>query len=100
MTFSALSSIYKPSFRQDWATFKSDSDKKWSNISLVFDEKQGGFADQFNKLKERLIAVEDSTHEMQDVLLLMSKEIQKGMQSLMNMVNGWMDAFGDIKTSR
>jgi chromosome segregation ATPase len=86
-------------FRQEWATFKSDSDKKWSNISLVFDEKQGGFAEQFGRLKERMIAVEDSTHEMQDVLLLMSKEIQNGMQSLMNMVNGWMDAFGEIKTT-
>jgi len=98
-----LTEIYRlmdEKFRQEWATFKSDSDKKWSNISLVFDEKQGGFADQFNKVKERIVAVEDSTHEMQDVLLLMSKEIQKGMQSLMNMVNGWMDAFGEIKTPR
>lgn len=86
-------------FRQEWATYKSDSEKKWSNISLVLEDKQGGFIDQLNKLKERMLAVEDSTHEMQDVLLLMSKEIQKGMQGLMNMVNGWLDAFGGIKSS-
>ncbi len=86
-------------FRQEWATYKSDSDKKWSNLSLVFDEKQGGFAEQFTRMKERMLAVEDSTHEMQEALLLMSKEIQKGMQGLMNMVNGWMEAFGEIKKS-
>ena len=87
-------------FRQEWATYKADSDKKWSNISVVFDEKQGSFSDQMEKMRERVLAVEDSTHEMQEVLILMSREIQKGMQSLTNMVNGWMDAFGEIKSSR
>ncbi len=86
-------------FRQEWSTYKSDSDKKWSNVSIVFEEKQGSISEQMEKVKERLLVVEDNTHEMQDVLILMSKEIQKGMQSLMNMVNGWMDAFGEIKTN-
>jgi len=87
-------------FRQEWSTYKADSEKKWSNISIVFDEKQGTFSEHMEKMKERLLAVEDSTHEMQEVLLLMSKEIQKGMQGLMSMVNGWMDAFGEIRTNR
>jgi len=86
-------------FRQEWSTYKSDSDKKWSNVSIVFEEKQGSISEQMEKVKERLLVVEDNTHEMQDVLILMSKEIQKGMQSLMNMGNGWMDAFGEIKTN-
>ena len=47
-----------------------------------------------------MLAVEDSTHDIQEVLMLMSKEIQTGMQSLMNMVNGWMEAFGELKPSR
>lgn len=87
-------------FRQEWSTYKSDSDKKWSNVSIVFDEKQNGFTEQLDKVKERLLVVEDNTHEIQEVLLLMSKEIQKGMQGLMNMVDGWMDAFGEIKANR
>ena len=86
-------------FRQEWETYKSDSDKKWSNVSVVLEEKQDGLVGNLDKIKERMLVVEDNTHEMQEVLLLMSKEIQKGMQGLMNMVNGWMDAFGEIKSS-
>lgn len=87
-------------FRQEWNTYRTDSDKKWSNVSIAFEEKQSGISEQIDKIKERLLTVEDSTHEMQEVLILMSKEIQKGMQGLMNMVNGWMDAFGEIKSNR
>jgi DNA repair exonuclease SbcCD ATPase subunit len=87
-------------FRQEWTTYKADSEKKWSNISVVFDEKQVSLGEQLDKIKERVLLVEDSTHEMQEVLILMSREIQKGMQGLTNMVNGWMDAFGEIKSSR
>ncbi len=84
-------------FRKEWATYKADSEKRWSNISLVIDDKQGGYLDRFQLLKDRIVLVEDNTHEMQEVLLLMSTEIQKGMQNIMKMVNGWMDAFGQIK---
>lgn len=87
-------------FRQEWATYKGDADKKWTNISIVADEKNKAIEEQIVVLKDRILQVEDSTHEMQEALLLMSKEIQKGMQSLMNMVNGWMDAFSEIKSSR
>lgn len=86
-------------FRQEWATYKSDSEKKWSNISVVLEEKQDSLTGQLADYKERMLAVEDSTHDMQEMLLLMSREIQKGMQSLMNMVNGWMEAFGEIKST-
>jgi len=84
-------------FRKEWATYKADSEKRWSNISMVVDDKQGGYSDQFQSLKDRMVFLEDSTNEMQEVLLLMSTEIQKGMQNIMKMVNGWMDAFGQIK---
>ena len=87
-------------FRQEWATYKSDSEKKWSNISIVLEEKQTNLTEQLEKIKERMLTVEDGTHEMQEALLLMSKEIQKGMQGLMNMVNGWLDAFGQKKSSK
>ena len=84
-------------FRKEWTTYKADSEKRWSNISMVIDDKQGGYSDQFQSLKDRMVFVEDNTNEMQEVLLLMSTEIQKGMQNIMKMVNGWMDAFGQIK---
>ena len=87
-------------FRKEWATFKTDLEKRWSNVSLIMEDKQGGLDDKFQKINERIVEVEDDTQEMQEALILMSREIQKGMQSLMNMVNSWMDAFGQIKSKR
>jgi chromosome segregation ATPase len=84
-------------FRKEWAIFKSDLEKRWSGVTLLLEDKQQDFTGDLEKINERILSVEDSTHDMQEVLLLMSKEIQKGMQGLMNMVNGWMDAFGQIK---
>lgn len=85
--------------RKEWTTFKADSEKRWSNISMVVEDKQGGYANQFQSLMDRIVLVEDNTHEMQEMLLLLSTEVQKGMQNFMKMVNGWMDAFGHIKSS-
>lgn len=87
-------------FRKEWATYKSDLEKRWSNVSLIMEDKQGGLDEKFLKVNERIVEVEDNTQEMQEALILMSREIQKGMQSLMNMVNGWMDAFGQIKSPK
>ena len=87
-------------FRKEWATYKSDLEKRWSNVSLIMEDKQGGLDEKFLKINERIVEVEDNTQEMQEALILMSREIQKGMQSLMNMVNGWMDAFGQIKSQK
>ena len=87
-------------FRKEWATYKSDLEKRWSNVSLIMEDKQGGLDEKFIKINERIVEVEDNTQEMQEALILMSREIQKGMQSLMNMVNGWMDAFGQIKSQK
>jgi chromosome segregation ATPase len=84
-------------FRKEWATFRSDLEKRWSGVTLLLEDKQQDFGGELEKINDRILSVEDSTHDMQEVLLLMSKEIQKGMQGLMSMVNGWMDAFGQIK---
>lgn len=87
-------------FRKEWDTYKSDSEKRWANLSLTTEDRQGGFTEQFEKIRNRILVVEDSTNDMQEALLLMSREIQKGMHSLMNMVNNWMDAFTMIKPEK
>ncbi len=43
--------ITEERLRQDWATFKADEQKHWSNYSVLFGEKQGDFLkqqDQYN----------------------------------------------------
>jgi len=87
-------------FRKEWDTYKADAEKRWTNFSLTFEDRQGSYTEQFEKIRERMLAVEDRTNEMQEALLIMSREIQKGMHSLMNMVNNWMDAFSMIKPEK
>jgi len=87
-------------YKKEWETFRADSEKRWSNTSLILEDKQGGYSEKLSALQERLLLVEDNNHEMQEALLLMSTEIQKGMQNIMKMVNGWMEAFGQISSSQ
>lgn len=91
--------ILEERLRQDWATFKADEQKRWSNYSLIFGEKQGDFLNQFESTKSRLTILEDRTREIQDVFVMVSSELQKGMQGLMQMVNNWIQTFDDIRSS-
>ena len=34
-------------FRKEWATYKSDLEKRWSNVSLIMEDKQGGLDEKF-----------------------------------------------------
>ncbi len=87
-------------FRKEWETFQSEQEKRFSSLKLIVEEKQEDIVENFEEFKERITSIEDDSQDMQDVLILMSREIQKGMQSLMGMVNGWMDAFDQIKTDK
>lgn len=91
--------ILEERLRQDWAVFKADEQKRWSNYSLIFGEKEGDFLNQFEKTKSRLTDLEDHTREIQEVFLMVSTELQKGMQGLMQMVNNWIQTFDDIRSS-
>ncbi len=79
--------------------YKTDEQKRWSNYSLIFGEKQGDFLNQFENTKNRMTALEDRTREIQDVFVMISAEMQKGMQGLMQMVNNWIQTFDDIRGS-
>ena len=89
--------ILEERLRQEWVTFKSDEQKRWVNNSLIFGEKQGDFLHQYEDMKNRLITIEDQTKEFQEVLGMVSTELQKGMQGLMKMVNNWIETFDDIR---
>jgi chromosome segregation ATPase len=91
--------ILEDRLRQDWATFKGDEQKRWANYSLIFGEKQGDFLHQFEDTKNRIISLEDQTKEFQEVLVMVSSELQKGMQGLMKMVNNWIETFDDIRSA-
>jgi hypothetical protein len=90
--------ILEERLRQDWSVFKADEQKRWSNYSLIFGEKEGDFLNQFENTKNRLTDLEDNTREIQEVFLMVSTELQKGMQGLMQMVNNWIQTFDEIRS--
>ena len=89
--------ILEERLRQDWATFKGDEQKHWANYSLIFGEKQGDFLHQYENMKNRVTSLEDQTKEFQEVLVMVSTELQKGMQGLMKMVNNWIGTVDDLR---
>lgn len=91
--------ILEEQLRQEWTTYKADEQKRWTNYSLLSGETQGGFSRQFENLQSRMNVVEDRNKETQEMLLLMSSELQKSMQGLMKMINNWIETFEDIRAS-
>lgn len=89
--------IVERRLRQEWETFKGDEQKRWANYSLTVVESQDTSLRQFQDMKKRLTLVEDRTQEMQEALMMISTEFQKGMQGLMKMVNSWIETFSDIR---
>lgn len=69
-------------FRQEWANFKADDQKRWTNYMLVQEEQNRELSRQLSKLEERLVLLEDVSQEVQDVLHLINEETRKMLQKL------------------
>ena len=85
--------------RQNWDTYKAEDQKKWAGITLLSGERQESLINQSAGMKERLSQIEDTLYELQSIVNLMNNETQKGMQSLMKMVNGWIETLEQIRSN-
>ena len=65
---SEMQRLSEDRFRQEWVTFKSDDQKRWSSYSLAQEEQQRDARTGAEKLVERVTALEDLTQTQQDVL--------------------------------
>jgi len=70
-------------FRQEWASFKADDQKRWANYLLVQEEQNRDLIRQINQLNERLTTLEDLVQELQDSLSLFTEEAHKRLQKLL-----------------
>jgi len=94
---SELYQLFEAKYQKEWNGFKNEIEKNWSNFYLINDEKQSAFTNRMDELKSRIFLLEDQTKDIQELLGLMSEEIQKGMLSLLKMANNWKDAFDNIQ---
>jgi hypothetical protein len=80
-------------FRQEWVSFKSDDQKRWTNYSLTHEEQQREFTRQFEKYNGRLQLLEDMSQELRDQSYLVVEETQKRLQGLLSQVHTWVEEY-------
>jgi len=87
-------------FRQEWVNFKADDQKRWTNYTLAQEEQQRETTRHFDKLDDRLGAMEDITQEMNDVLNQVTEDMQTHLQGLMAFFNDWLEQYQRTLGSR
>jgi myosin heavy subunit len=88
-------------FRQEWATFKADDQKRWTNYTLIQEEQRNESSRHFEKLTERVNHIEESVQESQDLLQQISEHTDKRLQALLAIAHEWASTFeGNIGKSK
>jgi len=77
-------------FRQEWVTFKADDQKRWTNYTLTQDELNKDIHVDFDKVSQRLAAIDDMTQSMQDLLQQTSEATETHLRELMNWANEFL----------
>ena len=80
-------------FRQEWVTFKSDDQKRWTNYTLTMEEQRSEAGRQHEKLVEKVTHLEDEIQEFQDLIQQMNQHTEKRLQSLLAMAHEWVSSY-------
>lgn len=80
-------------FRQEWVTFKSDDQKRWTNYTLTQDEQRSETTRQVDKLAEKITLLEDAFQDLSDTLIQVRELTQKRLQSLRAAVHDWVSEY-------
>jgi len=83
-------------FRQEWTTFKSDDQKRWSNYALSQEEQHRemnrsleGLSDRITTLEEIIDSIEENIHEL-------GQEDIRRMQALLTSLRESLDIYNNI----
>lgn len=77
-------------FRQEWVTFKTDDQKRWTNYTLTQEEQRGEIVRNFERMAEQVTHLDDTMQELQDLIQQMNEQNEKRMQSLLAMIHDWV----------
>jgi len=77
-------------FRQEFATFKADDQKRWTNYMLTQEELQRDSGRKLERLTGQTTNLEDTVQEMQDVLQHLSDQTEKRLQTMLTNVRDWV----------
>ncbi len=71
-------------FRQEWTTFKSDDQKRWTNYTLAQEEQHREMNRELESIADQISPLEEILEEMQDNLQQLGRNDIKRMQALIN----------------
>jgi len=83
-------------FRQEWTTFKSDDQKRWSNYIISQDEQHREMNRTIESVADRLTNLEDLLENVQDKLQQLGKEDLKRLQGLLGTLRESIDSYNNL----
>jgi len=81
--------------RQDWVSFRADDQKRWSNYMISQDEQFQETSRIFEKIENRLIHLEETTQELNDLTTQIIQTNEKSIQSLFKFIKEVNEEFSD-----
>jgi chromosome segregation ATPase len=81
---------------QDWEGYQAEEQKRWKTYTVSTDEALSESRRQVDALKQRLVALEDGTKQMNDTLMMLSEETQKKLQGFLELYHEWAAVNSDI----
>ncbi|MBE0671962.1 MAG: hypothetical protein IH588_15370 [Anaerolineales bacterium] len=82
--------------RQEWISFKTDDQKRWTGYSLSAEESFRDIRKEVQKYDDRITPLNDITQVLQDQMHQTTDTTEKQLQELMNVVHEWMTSYQRI----
>ncbi len=83
-------------FRQEWVTFKSDDQKRWTNYTLTQDEIVKDVRSELEKLNQRLADIDETIQTLQDMFEQAGEATETQLQELMNWAHEYLTHYERI----
>jgi chromosome segregation ATPase len=82
--------------RQEWISFKTDDQKRWTGYSLSSEESMRDIRKEMQKVEERTTTLGDVAQVLQDQMHQTTDTTEQQLQELMNVVHEWMTSYQRI----
>jgi hypothetical protein len=83
-------------FRQEWATFKADDQKRWTNYTLTQEEQHQESVRQMERLENHTTQIEDVLQDLDVTVTQANMESTKRLQSLLTLVHEWVSSYEKV----
>jgi chromosome segregation ATPase len=83
-------------FRQEWTTFKSDDQKRWSNYILSQEEQHRDMNRSLEAMAARLDSLEEHLEALQDTIQQMGQDDVKRMMASLNALRDSIETYNTI----